>query len=223
MDKIKVTSEVESTSQIMYVIRIDEELLGYNCSLESCVSIIDSIAARETSRLSNEWTKILREDLKGGQKVVLLKQDIGRIYNGSPVPIMTIDVQKIPHLNLIRHRFSEELSEIPPPPPLPSLEKLSEKAKEKYSISLAENLPECYLNDSSEEYSEEYSEEHSEEYSEEHSEEHSEEYSEEYSEKYPGKFSDYLSEDSSEEYSEECSEEYSSSSEESSEECFEMY
>ena len=196
MDRVKLTPEVESTSQIVYIIRVDGELLGHNCSLESCVSIIDSIAAREASRLSNEWTKILREDLKDGQKVILLKQDMGRLYNGTPVPIMTIDVQKVPHLNLIRHRFSEELSEIPPPPPPPSLEELSERAKEKYNVSLPGNLPECYPGGSSDSEDSEDSEESSE------SEDSL----------------DYLSEDSSGE-----SEEYSSSPEEFEEECFERY
>ena len=80
------------------LIRIDGENVGFADSEESSISMIDSIAAREAKRMANAWTKILREDIKEGGKVILSKQDLGRVYNGNVLPVMEIDYVKIPRL-----------------------------------------------------------------------------------------------------------------------------
>jgi len=153
MEQVRLTPEVEATSQLLYVIRIDGENVGYSYSLDNCLSMIDSIAAHESKRMSSEWAKILREDLEEGKKVILLKQDVGRLYNGSPIPTMTIDFCKVPELNLIRHRFSEK---IPPPPPPPSMEEIQKIANEKYDANIQENLPDPYYDpETTEDYSSE--------------------------------------------------------------------
>ncbi len=130
-EQVKLTPEVEVDSTIFYLVRIDKEVVGYTESEECAKVILDSFAAREMERMTDEWTKVTREDLQDGKKIVLSTQQLGRVYHGSMLPTMVLDFIAAPHLNLLKERLSEDPPRAPPsPPPRPSpgtLRKMMEK------------------------------------------------------------------------------------------------
>ena len=125
---IKITPEVRSDDCIQYLIRVDGEELAFVENEKDAILVVDSLAAEETRRLTGEWTKVYREDLQGGRKVVLSTQYLGRIVNGSITPFETIDMIPVGHVVLIRgrhERSDEEDLNTSPIVPLPEfLEKL---------------------------------------------------------------------------------------------------
>jgi len=117
-----LTPEVKVGTQFLFLIQIDNEVVGFTHSKEFAKAIISSLATRESQRMTDEWTKILREDLKDGEKVVLAKQKLGRIYNSYVTPTMVIDFIQVPYLKFTKQELPKE--DVPPPPPLPSQEVL---------------------------------------------------------------------------------------------------
>lgn len=133
---IQITPEVEVEPTFTNLVRINGEIVGSVETNYEASAIIDSIAALESSKLANEWTKILREDKKN--KIILSSQKLGIVYNGNISPIMEIDYITIPSLNLKIPRFQ---SSIPKPPPQPNQKKLTENAAIIYNASLPANMP----------------------------------------------------------------------------------
>lgn len=103
---VKLTPEVEAGSFILYLIRIDEEVVGYTGSEDRAKAIVDSFAAHEAEKMSDEWTKVVREDIEGGKKVILSSQALGRLYNSNILPSMKIDLIAIPSLTISKGRHS---------------------------------------------------------------------------------------------------------------------
>lgn len=132
---IQITPEVEVKPTFINLVRINEEIVGSVETNFEADAIIDSIAASESLKMANEWTKIFREDKKN--KVILSSQKLGIMYNGNISPVMEIDYITIPALNLKIPRFQ---SSIPTPPPQPNQEELIENAAIKYDTSLSANM-----------------------------------------------------------------------------------
>lgn len=154
---VKITPEVRSTDNIQYLIRIDGTELAFVETERDAILVVDSLAAEEARRLTDDWTKVYREDLNGGRKVILSTQALGRVMNGSIVPKEEIDCIAVGHVVLVRgrHERAEEtdLNETPSVP-LPELlekiaktrlgdsaEKTEEVAEEKTEEVSSENAP----------------------------------------------------------------------------------
>lgn len=112
-EKNQLTPEVDiSLTPEIYLVRIDKEVVGYTSSQFKAMDILSSFADHEVKRLSNEWTRVLRENLQDGKRIILSTQTLGRVYNGKIVPSTELDIIKGLPL-----RFSKQ--EVPPiPPPL---------------------------------------------------------------------------------------------------------
>lgn len=126
---VKITPEVRSTDNIQYLIRIDGTELAFVETERDAILVVDSLAAEEARRLTDDWTKVYREDLNGGRKVILSTQALGRVMNGSIVPKEEIDCIAVGHVVLVRgrHERAEEadLNETPSVPLPELLEKIA--------------------------------------------------------------------------------------------------
>jgi hypothetical protein len=110
---IKITPEVRMDSKILFLIRVDGEEMAFSDSSREALLIVDSTAAAEQKRLECEWVKVFREDLNGGQKVVISTQTLGYITNGGINNAATIDFIPVGHAYLIKgrhelHQIEEE-------------------------------------------------------------------------------------------------------------------
>lgn len=119
--KYKITPEVEFDDQFVWLVRIDQEVVGCTDSQEKAKLIVDSFAAAEVKRMSNERTKVLREDLKDGEKVILSTQALGMLYNSGITKALEVDLIRAPCVRLIKARqeLPRSTTPIPIPPPLP--------------------------------------------------------------------------------------------------------
>ncbi len=137
---ITITPEVTVDDKILYLIRMDkEEMIFVNTEHEAQL-VIDSIAAAESKRLKDKWTKVFRQDLEIEQKIVLSTQALGVMMNGAITKVCTIDYIPVGHAILTKGRLAltasmistEELVLIPLPAVLERLCKSeTEDVKEK--------------------------------------------------------------------------------------------
>ena len=129
---IKITPEVRMDSKTLYLIRMDGEEMAFSDSSKEAHLIVDSVAAAEQIRLKDEWTKVYRQDLNGGQKVVISTQALGYAVNGGIYKAATIDYIPVGHAFLIKGRHElpqeeEEEEEIASVPVPDILQKLAEE------------------------------------------------------------------------------------------------
>ena len=107
---IKITPEVRMDDKVLYLIRVDGEEMAFTNSSKEALLIVDSLAAAEQKRLGNEWTKVFRQDLNEGQKVVISTQSLGYAINGGIYKAVTIDFIPVGHSYLVkgRHELPQE-------------------------------------------------------------------------------------------------------------------
>ena len=129
---MKITPEVRMDNKYQYLIRIDEEEMAFADSPKEALLIVDSVAAAEQKRLEDEWTKVFRQDLDEGRKVVISTQSLGYIANGSIYKAVTIDFVTVGHAFLVkgRHELNQEEDSIPEVPSVPVPDILQMLAKE---------------------------------------------------------------------------------------------
>ena len=101
---IKITPEVRMDAKILFLIRMDGEEMAFADSSKDALLIVDSLAAAEQKRLEGDWTKVFRQDLNDGQKVIISTQALGYSYNGGINKAVTIDFISVGHAFLIKGR-----------------------------------------------------------------------------------------------------------------------
>jgi hypothetical protein len=101
---IKITPEVRMDSKVLFLIRVDGEEMAFSDSSREALLIVDSTAAAEQKRLEKEWVKVFREDLNGGQKVIISTQTLGYVTNGGIINAATIDFIPVGHAYLVKGR-----------------------------------------------------------------------------------------------------------------------
>jgi hypothetical protein len=77
------------------------------------VLAIDSLASAHQKELANEWTKVYREDLNDGKKVVISTRQLGRIVDGSIIVDTILDCIKVPIAHVIKPRLEKSAVDIP--------------------------------------------------------------------------------------------------------------
>lgn len=138
---VKITPEVRSDDRIMFLIRVNKEELAFVDTEREAILVIDSLAASETVRMTDDWTKVYREDLRGGREVVLSTQSLGRVINGSIVHAETIDCIPVGHVFLVRGRHERvEESDLNETPSVPLPEFLEKMAKIKGESEKVEDV-----------------------------------------------------------------------------------
>jgi len=98
----KITPEVSMDSKIFYLIRFDKAEMAFCDSEEEAIIAVSSLANSEIKTLENEWTKVFRQDLEGGKKVIISTQELGNIYNGSILEKLVIDIIPVGHAFLTK-------------------------------------------------------------------------------------------------------------------------
>lgn len=93
-----VTPEICSTFDDIYLIRINEEIIGFVNNETIAIPIINSIAATEIDRLQRPTLKILRQDFQGGKEVHICTQSLGKMWNGKIKRVLTIDMISTPKI-----------------------------------------------------------------------------------------------------------------------------
>jgi len=156
-DEVQLTPEIKIKNDETYIIRIDGEIVGCVFNHTSAVLAIDSLVAYEVKRMTNEWTKVLREDLKDGQKVVLSTQSLGRLYNSTVTKAMEFDFIKAPTLHVVKARQSLPKPSLPipippPPPPMRMQEEIKDTRYKTNSLPGDESEDESDSEDSDSEY-----------------------------------------------------------------------
>ena len=101
-DTYKITEEVSMDSKIQYLIRIDGTEMAFCDSEDEAIIAISSIANKEIKNLENDWTKVFRQDLEDGKKIIISTQALGNLYNGSMVETMIIDIVAVGHCFLTK-------------------------------------------------------------------------------------------------------------------------
>jgi hypothetical protein len=79
---IKLTPEVHMNSKVLYLVRVDKEEVCFCKTEKEAVLVIDSLAAAVQKELTDEYTKVYREDIRDGEKVILSTQTLGFLING---------------------------------------------------------------------------------------------------------------------------------------------
>lgn len=143
MNEIRITPEVNSTSKIAYLIRRCD-VVGNQTEEVNLVEresdarlAIDSFAAALIKEITNEWTKVYRED-ENDRKIILSTQSIGYIMNGSITPTFIIDYIPLGYVSVSRGRFEKE-SIIPSPPPLPPFEAIPRRVAVDYEVEISDD------------------------------------------------------------------------------------
>ena len=153
---IKITPEVRMDSKVLFLIRMDGEEMAFADSSKEALLIVDSIAAAEQKRLEDEWTKVFREDLNEGHKVVISTQTLGYAVNGGIYKAVTIDLIPVGHAFLVKGRhelpLDREEEPVPEAPIVPVPDVLQLLAKENVEEdSETEEEPESLEEESSDE------------------------------------------------------------------------
>jgi hypothetical protein len=97
-DKIQITSNVFTTSDIKYLIRIDNEEFAFANDEKTALSIINSLAISEVKKLSGPNVKVFRQDLQNGKEIKICTQSLGVLMNGRVVRNILIDVIPVPRV-----------------------------------------------------------------------------------------------------------------------------
>lgn len=95
-DILPITSDVFSTPEVKYLIRIDKEEFSFADDEKSALAIINSLAIAEIKKLANPNTKVFRQDLHDGKEVRICTQALGYVVNGRITKNMVIDVVCVP-------------------------------------------------------------------------------------------------------------------------------
>lgn len=138
---VKITPEVNMDERVFYLIRMDKEEMAFVDTEREALLVVDSIAAVESKRYKDDWTKVFRQDLDDGRKVIISTQSLGVVINGTVTKTCEIDFIPVGHATLTKGRLTLAESmilskETTSPIPLPdALERLS-KAKEDLEESL---------------------------------------------------------------------------------------
>ncbi len=99
MTKIKITPELESDSELIFLILVDGEYLAYVKTKSDAITAMDSIAIAEQKNFTAENTKVLREDTDG--KIIISTQSIGYAFNGFVQKVMTIEYKIVSQIKII--------------------------------------------------------------------------------------------------------------------------
>ncbi len=122
----KLTPEIviESNS-FTYLILVDGKNTISCNTKEEAKKAIDSIAKHEISRLTNDCTKVTREDVNSGEKVILYTQVLGQYWNGSITKEMELEIETTPIIKLIvkEDETTPIVEDVKPVVPLLSLPK----------------------------------------------------------------------------------------------------
>lgn len=111
MSFIKITSEVHMNSNLLYLVRVDKEEVCFCDSEKEAILVIDSLAASVQKELTNENTKVYREDISNGEKVILSTQSLGYIMNGILHQAKVFDFVPVSQAKYIKGRH--EMSTFP--------------------------------------------------------------------------------------------------------------
>lgn len=121
----KITPEILSTDCTAYLIRNNKEEVSLVERESDARLAIDSFAAAIVKELTNEYTKVYREDVNEN-KVIISTQALGYIMNGSIVEHSVIDYIPLNFVIIEKGRYEKEPEQIiPNPPPLPPFEAIA--------------------------------------------------------------------------------------------------
>ncbi len=138
-DTLRITDEVVMDSTVHFLVRLDKCELAFTDTEEKAKLIIDSLASHEQKKLEKDggiWTKVYREDLKNGRKVVISIQQLGRLYNSYPQRESVFDYVPVGHAILKKGRLElPKPDSVPIPPPVPTPEILEKIALRRSKVT----------------------------------------------------------------------------------------
>jgi len=89
----KVTDEVSTTGAVQYLVRCNGEAMFVIDDETQAKIALDSLAAHDAKLHEKKRTKVFREDLNDGSKIVISTQSLGKyLYNSVPVVAVTFDM-----------------------------------------------------------------------------------------------------------------------------------
>lgn len=139
---MKLTPEIETIEEYIYLIKVDGEELVFVQSDEEAIAAIDSIAAEEARRFSSDSVKITREDLKEGRHVKLYRQQLGYVYNSKIDVCMDVTMVRVNRCAVVHTRISTEpKSEVSEAPSDGEVQNAEQPEKEESSPPLPPPLP----------------------------------------------------------------------------------
>lgn len=88
---ITITPEVYISHTHHFLIRIDQEIVGYCHDEKTAMTIVNSIASAEVKNNEKEHVKVFRRDLRNGKEIQICVQSLGNIWNGSVKKACVVD------------------------------------------------------------------------------------------------------------------------------------
>lgn len=104
MSIIKLTPEVHMNSTVLYLVRVDKEEVCFCKTEQEAILVIDSLAAAIQKELTDEFTKVYREDIREGEKVILSTQSLGYLINGPLYQTKFFDYVPVSQASYIKGR-----------------------------------------------------------------------------------------------------------------------
>lgn len=115
MSTIKLTPEVHMNSHVLYLVRADKEEVCFCKTEKEAVLVIDSLAAAVQKEMTDEYTKVYREDVREGEKVILSTQALGFLINGGIHQAKVFDYVPVSQALYVKGRhFLPEKEDTPP-------------------------------------------------------------------------------------------------------------
>jgi hypothetical protein len=110
---IQITPEVVTDGRMAYLIRVNQEEMCLVHTEEDAKLVIDSVAADEVRRMTNDYTKVYRQDLEEGKRVILSTQSLGTFVNGRIRQVEDIDYIQIGYVSLLKGRLEKNSEKSP--------------------------------------------------------------------------------------------------------------
>jgi hypothetical protein len=101
-EKIKINSDVFTTSELKYLVRVDGKVFAFTDNEEDAVAIIASYATSEIKKLENPGVKVFSRELKDGKEVQIHTQNLGYVINGGLVKAHIIDMISVPRAVIVK-------------------------------------------------------------------------------------------------------------------------
>lgn len=103
-----LTPELSIESSDFYLIRKNNEPLFLVEGEKEAILAIDSLASAHQEDLTNDKTRVYREDLNKGRKIKISTQHLGILYDGTPQLETTLDFINISIASVLKGRHERE-------------------------------------------------------------------------------------------------------------------
>lgn len=92
---ITISDGVKISFNLCYLIRENNQIIGYCDDLSTAIAILNRIAANEIKKREKKSVKVFRRDLKDGTEVQICTQSVG-LWNGAVKKELIIDTIPVP-------------------------------------------------------------------------------------------------------------------------------